>query len=350
MASASQIRPQKMIEAFKSIGCEVDVIEGTSKERAEAIKRIKKNINSGIQYDYMYAESSTMPTLLTDPGHLPLHPFLDFNFFKFVKKHGLKIGLFYRDIYWKFPFYKDSVSGIKRSLAIKMYKYDLRQYNKLLDKLYMPTTGGFKYVENDVRHSILDVLPPGCEHSIYNKKGRMQGGDTITLLYIGGLGNHYQMKKVLEVVRNLPMYHLVICCRNKEWQQEKNTLEPLLSDNIKVVHKSGDELIPLFDKADIGLLYFQTGYYMKAAMPYKTFEYMSYGLPMIASSGTAFGEYIEKQNLGWTIPYDNDSFRSLLINLYENKDEIDKKAEQCAFSAKTNRWEDRALKVQKDLT
>jgi len=71
MASASQIRPRKMIEAFKAIGCEVDVIEGTSRERALAIKRIKKNIKSGIMYDFMYAESSTMPTLLTDSNHLP---------------------------------------------------------------------------------------------------------------------------------------------------------------------------------------------------------------------------------------------------------------------------------------
>lgn len=46
-ACASQIRPRKMIEAFKDCGYQVDVIEGYGAERKKIIKRIKMEIKSG---------------------------------------------------------------------------------------------------------------------------------------------------------------------------------------------------------------------------------------------------------------------------------------------------------------
>ncbi len=45
--SASGIRPLKMLEAFRSLGYEVDVISGYSSERKKRIKEIKKKINEG---------------------------------------------------------------------------------------------------------------------------------------------------------------------------------------------------------------------------------------------------------------------------------------------------------------
>ena len=134
--SASNIRPLKMIEAFKQNGYIVDIVMGYAKERKNQIKKIKENIKNGIKYDFMYSESSTMPTLLTEKNHLPTHPFLDFSFMNFCKKNGIKIGLFYRDMHWKFDLYKINVSVVKRNVAILFYKYDLLRYRKLLDVLY----------------------------------------------------------------------------------------------------------------------------------------------------------------------------------------------------------------------
>ena len=76
---ARMVRPLKMINAFKNIGYEVFVIQGYSSERKKLIKRLKQNISSGIKYDFMYTESSTEPTLLTNPNHYPTHPFMDFS-------------------------------------------------------------------------------------------------------------------------------------------------------------------------------------------------------------------------------------------------------------------------------
>ena len=106
MQSGSQVRPHNMIQAFKNIGYNVDVVMGYVKNRKKQIAKIKENINNGVKYDFLYSESSTMPTTLTEKNHLPIAPFLDFDFFKFCKQYGIKIGLFYRDIHWKFEQYK----------------------------------------------------------------------------------------------------------------------------------------------------------------------------------------------------------------------------------------------------
>ena len=85
-SSASGIRPVRMLEAFRQLGYEVDVVAGYSSERKKIIKKIKQKIENGVKYDFIYSESSTMPTVLTDKHHLPLNPFLDFGFLFFVKK------------------------------------------------------------------------------------------------------------------------------------------------------------------------------------------------------------------------------------------------------------------------
>ena len=54
--SASQIRPIRMLNAFKSIGYNVDIVMGYGKERKNNIQKIKDKIRSGVKYDFMRSE------------------------------------------------------------------------------------------------------------------------------------------------------------------------------------------------------------------------------------------------------------------------------------------------------
>ena len=78
---ARMVRPRKMIQAFRDIGYEVFPVTGYAAERKEKIAEVKRMIRAGERFDFMYAEASTMPMLLTQPHHFPTHPFLDFGFF-----------------------------------------------------------------------------------------------------------------------------------------------------------------------------------------------------------------------------------------------------------------------------
>ena len=55
--SGSQVRPRKMLQAFKNIGYDVDVIMGYGKSRLRSIREIKKKIIEGVKYDFLYSPS-----------------------------------------------------------------------------------------------------------------------------------------------------------------------------------------------------------------------------------------------------------------------------------------------------
>jgi hypothetical protein len=162
LSSGSQIRPVKMIDAFISSGYKVDLIIGNATDRKKKIYEIKKNIKNGIRYEFVYSESSTMPTLLTERHHYPTHPFLDFGFLKFCKKNNIRIGLFYRDIYWMLGNSPDNKNNIKRKIAKLFYLYDLYSYKKYVDVLYVPSIRMYKLMNYDFTGRVLS-LPPGGE-------------------------------------------------------------------------------------------------------------------------------------------------------------------------------------------
>lgn len=341
--SASGIRPLKMLNAFKSIGYNVDIVSGNSFDRKKAIKEIIKNINSGRKYDFVYSESSTMPTALTDHHHLPLRPFLDFNFFKFLKNQNIKIGLFYRDIYWMFEDYGTSLPWYKKQLALLFYRFDLMMYSKLLDKLYLPSLKMGEYI-NSVNKNIIDALPPA--HSTTDYQVIPDYNNKLKLLYIGGMGADYKMHKLFDALRELPNVSLTLCTRANDWSAVKDEYG-LLPDNIHVVHKSGNELETLYDNSHLAVLFVEPRDYREFAVPFKLYEYIGRNKPIICTSSTLVGKFVEDKGIGWALEYNTDKLVDLLSNI--KKEDIDKKTEQVLFVKENETWESRARKVSADL-
>ena len=108
----------------------VRLVLGDASTRKNQIVETKKRTKAGEVFEFIYSESNNSPTLLSESHHLPLHPFLDFLFFKWAKNNNIPVGHF-----TEIPL---AVFIIKRILAFKYYvskycKYDLRQYNKFVD-------------------------------------------------------------------------------------------------------------------------------------------------------------------------------------------------------------------------
>lgn len=356
--SGSQVRPRMMLQAFKNIGYDVDVVMGYGKERKEAIKKIKENIKKGKKYDFLYSESSTMPTLLTEKNHFPTYPFLDFSFFKFCKKYGIKIGLFYRDIHWKFPKYRKNVRGIKYLVAIIAYKYDLKKYEKLVDMFYLISFKVNDYIKNPILEEKTNLLLPAAsynyefikEKNIFYKQRLKRHDGNLNLFYVGGIGGSYQFLEFLSWIKNLKNIYLTICCRQKEWEEYKDIYKPYLTDNINIVHASGKELEKYYKKADISLAYFKGDNYMKMAVPVKFFEYVGHVCPIITTNNLIIGDYIKDSNIGWSIPYSEIAIKELLNNLSNNYEDVVKKHDSSMIYLKSNTWEERARKVANDLS
>lgn len=347
--SASGIRPIKMLEAFKSLGYEVDLAVGYSLERKASIERIKENIKNGIKYDFCYSESSTMPTLLCDKHHLPLHPFLDFNFFKYLKTNKINIGLFYRDIYWCFPEYEKTVGKFKSVIAKFFYTLDLKIYEKTLKKLYLPTELMAEFVPIKNKE-FMSALPPGLELDSNNDSKKYNDSKKIiNILYIGGLSNHYKLHKLFKAIKQNEYFSLTVCTRKEEWEKEKENYEEFLASNISIVHKSGIELRDLYSRCDVSSIFVEPQKYWSFAAPVKLFEYLGKFKPIIASSNTYAGEFVEKNDIGWTIAYDDASISKLLEYIINNPKEVLEKKNNCIRVAEENTWLKRAVKVKNDL-
>ena len=66
----------------KKLDVGLDLVTGFFAERKKKINTIQKNIQNSIKYNFQCAESSIMPTIFTDPHHLPLHPYYGLVFLK----------------------------------------------------------------------------------------------------------------------------------------------------------------------------------------------------------------------------------------------------------------------------
>lgn len=344
--SGSQIRPIKMYNAFKNIGYEVELISGDLKTRKKQINKIKKNIKNGIKYDFIYSESNTMPTLLTEKNHFPHIPF-DFLFFKFCRSKGIPIGLFYRDMYWKYPEYKKSISFYKAYFAILFYKFDLKNYEKLIDILYLPVASINEILK--VKKTIIKSLPPAVE--ISNHLVNRSKSDKLRLFYVGGIGLHYDLTKLMNAISKCDFVNLTICCRKNEWEQWKQKYQPfLLHDNISIIHKTKEELKGIYENSDIALLFFDPNGYRKYAMPIKLFEYIENHIPIIATINSAAGDFIKKNHIGWVINYKEEELIDLLSKIYNDKNCIQNYNELILKTIENNSWETRAKQVVKELT
>lgn len=341
-ASASQIRPLKMISAFQSMGYQVDIVEGPAKMRQAQIRVIKQKIQSGTKYDFVYSESSTMPTLLTERHHLPTYPFLDFGFFHFCKKNNIPIGLFYRDIHWCFV---NKNKDWKQCVARYFYQYDLKKYKELVDVLFLPSLEMLPHIPFRFDGKVVP-LPPGGD---LKNAARPDPTDTLNLLYVGGVGGNYDLRPLLKAVAQCPSVRLTVCCRPSDWQSVKDSYSVLLSPNVTVVHRTPEQLPAEYAAADLFTLFFHGGYW-KFAVPFKLFEAVGYGIPMIAAEETWCGSFVQTNGIGQTVAWNENALVSVLQKIQQNPSVLKQYRERLAAIAPNNTWESRARTVADVLT
>lgn len=352
-SGARMMRPRKMAQAFRDIGYEVLMISGTSSERRPLIREAKKRIISGEKFDFVYAEANTEPTLLTDPSHLPTHPFLDFGFLKFAQKHGIPIGLFYSDLFWKYDGYGSGLPGWKRKSALMCYRYDIRQYEKILNRFYVPEAETFSRVLGSEKLTgIMSELPPGAENLAVTPRDPVHrdfSENPLTVFYVGGLGGNYQIAELLKAVHDSENVRLILCCREAEWEKEKPGFAEFLCDRVEVIHRSGDELEPYYARADVGSLLFRRGSYMDMAKPFKAYEYLGHELPVLSTKGTAIGSFVERYDIGWNIAYSAKAVQRVFQEIFEDPALLSRMRKNCKAAKAGNLWTCRAEQVVQDL-
>ncbi|MBC8570406.1 glycosyltransferase [Zongyangia hominis] len=335
LKSGSSVRPQKMFHAFESLGHEVKLLEGQQNRRAERRQRVEEILS--------WLDTHKPDICYVEPPAGPFFNRIDLKLLRRVHRMGVPIALFYRDAYWKFAKWW-GVTGPKKWVLIHMHKRDLRAFGKDCDILYFPSPSMADLFTFPRR----EPLPPGGDVHCAPHTELFH-----RIVYVGGISEKYGSIPLLEAVERLQEkgldIKLTLVCREAE--REHLDERYLKMDWLDVRHASGDEeLAPLYAQADAGILPMKRDFYMDFAVHVKMFEYMGYGLPLIATDCVETKRIIDRYGCGFTCKDDAASLADAIERFYSSPEQIDVYRRNVVKAMEENRWENRAQKVVEDLS
>ena len=351
--AASMLRPLAMRQAFADLGYRIMDVTGYAAQRRRAMARVRAAIAAGSRIEFVYSENATIPNALTEPRHLPVHPVLDAAFFRHCQRSGVPVGVFYRDVYWRFPRFREGINPILEAGLQVAYRSELMAFDKVGLHLFLPSQA-MAPPPPHVDRARMSALPPGApDVEPSGACGQDDGGDDggdLELLFVGVLQDNYRLDACLRAVTSTPGTRVTLCVRQETWEASREHYAPLLPEGrAQVVHRSGPELEPLYRRADLGVLFSEPNPYWDFAVPYKLYEYLAHELPVIAVRGTQTGCIVEETGIGWVLDYDAGALSDLLRRLREAPEEIEAVRRRMREVLPDQTWKARARTVAQVL-
>jgi glycosyltransferase involved in cell wall biosynthesis len=339
----SELRPVRMLQAFRDCGFEVDVVTGDSKQRRKRMRAIRRAVRRGRKYEFLYAESTNMPIPLTDVHHMPVRPIQDFSFLRFLSKRGVPIGLYYRDVYWQVDDLTYDWSWLTKVVKQTGLRIDWEVFRKYVDHLFLPTAELRSLLPTHWPAERLSALPPGCDKVDLQTSSPTDQTGPLRLFYVGGVKPpYYDLRPLLEIVKQLEGICLTLCCRRSEWTEHRMYYEELSSqDRVKIVHASSNEIGRFYRAAEVVADLRRPEGYLRTALPIKTVEAIGYGVPMLLRSGTTAAEFVEEEGTGWTVETLDDA-KTLFARLRDQRQLVWEKREDVKEAQPDHSWQARA--------
>jgi glycosyltransferase involved in cell wall biosynthesis len=238
--------------------------------------------------------------------------------FRFLKKKQVPIGIFYRDVYWKFDELYP-LKGIKKKIMQMIYHLEEKFYEKYVDVIFLPSLEMGKYVGIDLPKY---ALPPGGKELV-PKKAETQK-ERFHAIYVGGLKHpDYGLPLMLDTLEKMKQLEIpvdfTIVCREEEYAGiPENVKERIRALGIDVQHKSGNELEQLYKRMDFALIPRAKTRYNDFSVPMKLVDYLSHRLPIVATNCSAQEEMIESGPYGVICEANPDSMLQAIEKMKEN--------------------------------
>lgn len=342
-AAGSQIRPYAMLQAFRALGIDVAEVTGTTAERVTKIAEIRRQHQQGRAFAFAYSESATAPILWGNRSSA--HPFIDYQLLSWLQQQSCPVGLYYRDIHWRFNLFGNSISYQKKLIMRMLYWHEWFVFRRRVSKLFLPSLRMIDHLPTTWPQAHVLALPPGCTVSEQGHDSNQRTFQVLHLFYVGGVSPPlYDLSLLFQAIKPLDFVHLTLCCRKPEWDRVKDVYMPLLGDNLQIVHESGDALVNYYATADIFSYACKPHPYLDFAMPVKIFETLGQGLPLIVTANTAAAQFVEQENIGWSVSSEQN-LQELLNLLHRQPQLILEKRQNTEQARHQNTWLTRAQTV-----
>jgi len=338
LISGSRVRPYQMYRAFLELGYKVELIAGNVPARK---KQILDLVRRGNMDDIAFCYS--------EPHTLPVHPVWDHLLYCFLAKSRIPTGIFYRDAYWKLASWH-SYRGIGAKFPWLRYRLDLFVFSMTATVIFFPSqtmADFFSLVPPQV------PLPPGGQ--MMAEEYYLRPVDEIkTVVYVGGIKQQYGLEillQALDLANRQVALNLELVCRQDEFIQQRSTFAKYDgAEWLHVYHLTGKDLEQVYRRSAIAVIPRLRNLYNDLAMPVKLFEYLSYGLPIVATNCTEMANFISRNKVGLIAEDNAPSLADRILQLVEDKalyNQLRRNVRQTLENG--NLWTDRARFVAEQL-
>lgn len=200
---------------------------------------------------------------------------------------------------------------------------------------------------------------------IFNRQGAQkesnQSSKKFTLIYPGTLASRYRLdipiRALPELKKHIPNIQLTIIGKKNEYVNELVELASQLdvSELIDFIsHLPADQVALKMAKADVGIYTAIPDAHMDIAMPGKVLEYVTMGIPVVASRLRILEAFFDDKSMLFFVPGDVKEFANHILKLHNNqalRQELTEKADM-VFTHKYT-WENEFaeyLKIIRKLT
>lgn len=329
-----------MLAAFHELGWDVFEITGTPPQRHAAFAKLRRLVRAGTQFQFLYFENSTHPNLFATSLKQGFAPFLDHRIHRFCKKNGIPVGIFYRDVYWRWRQHLGEKKGLWLTLSDAMQRIDLACYRHNRTHFFLPSEKMAPIIGLTRPRDQFSPLPPGAQIKAHPPVAELR------LFYVGGLGGHYRLHQLFAACAQVGT-PLTVCIHEDAWRSLAGEYQPYLAPSIQIVHASGEALQQYYEQASVGVLAVEPDEYRGFAAPVKLFEYLGNGKPVLVTKGTYAAEIVEQLQGGWVVPYDAAAIAKTLEAL--DSDEIARTRTNVLAATEQITWTGRAHTIAQVL-
>lgn len=339
--SGSQVRPALMYKAFLELGLEVELVTGASsksnlKERKEYLERKLEKIKNS-KFDFCYIENKTEPLFKG-------YNYFEYKFIKAIKEMDIPIGVFYRDVYWKFN-KEFNLTGVHNKIMKVFQKFDLRFWKRVCKHVFLPTDKMNEYLS----FKKACALPPAC--SIIDIAATQSY--TNNIIYVGGISYNYGTDILLDamrIVNRKKNIKLTLICRKAEYDDMIKNITPNdIPEWLEVKHISGKELNEAYKNADVAVAPLRKIVYYDFCMPVKIYEYISNRKPIITTNCEEIAKLIKVNQLGLICNDDAVDMAEKIMDIYADYEKYDSFRQNEKEFINTNRWTNRAQLIAEKL-
>ncbi|MDD3679126.1 MAG: glycosyltransferase [Patescibacteria group bacterium] len=301
VSKGSSVRPFYLTKEIENaFGINSFVISG-NKERRKKLFREFRIKHAGREEEWvLYMESSNW--------HLY---FFDYYFILWAVLKIKSRGIFIRDIYYFFA--KEYPAKSLKKIAIYMWmKLDYLIYI-IFFKLFVPSKefgDAMPLSGNKNKYPL-----PSAPRLLVNKIKKYKKGSELKVVYVGGISRDTGHDMLIDSVRYLiSMGHKISLNIVGNFKTELLSIEP--GEDIEAhMGLSEPEIGAIMKESHIAVIPRKKTPYHDIAMPVKLFDYLSFGLPVVATNCAAMANFIDKNKVGLTCEDTRKGLQAALLEM-----------------------------------